>query len=71
MSFKEVIMHTIVCDNCGQEGVAESDFAGWNDEDWALDEAFEAGWIEDEGNHYCSDCYEYDDNDELILKELK
>lgn len=28
----------------------------------------ESDWIKEEHNHYCPDCYEYDDDDNLIIK---
>lgn len=75
MSFKEVIMHALVCDNCGQQGVEESEVAGWDDKDWALTEAAESGWLTIDGNnydkHYCPKCYKYDENDNLIIKKEK
>lgn len=27
-------------------------------------------WIEHEGKHYCPDCYEYDMNEEIVIKQI-
>ena len=32
------------------------------------DIAIDSGWIKHEDKHYCFNCYEHDDNDELIIK---
>lgn len=67
---KEVKMYTVVCDNCGEDIGSTEEYSCWNDEGYALDNAIESDWIEEEGNHYCPDCVQYDDNDKLILKEI-
>ena len=59
----------IDCDVCGQS--YRDDYTGfsiWLDDNSA-DEALEdTGWYIDEGKHYCKDCHEIDDNDNLIIK---
>ena len=65
---KEVTMYTVVCDGCGKDSNHDSGYAGWNDKTYAKDVAMEANWIEHKASHYCTDCYEYDDNDEVAVK---
>lgn len=65
---KEVIMYTVICDNCGKNSGDGQDFAAWGDKQWAEDTTIDTGWVEHEGKHYCDDCYFYNIDDELILK---
>jgi hypothetical protein len=34
---------------------------------YAEDVAMEADWIREGDEHYCTDCFEYDDDDNLII----
>lgn len=65
--YKEIPMYTVICDRCGADASEESDYSGWNDKEYALDCATEGDWVEDGDNHYCPDCYSYDD-DNLVIK---
>ena len=64
--------YTVKCDNCGKIYSDEhSGYSAWNDADGAMEYASESDWIkEDNDTHYCPDCYSYDDEDNLILKEI-
>jgi len=64
---KIVKMYTIICDNCGKDVNEGEEYAAWNDEGFAQDIAMEADWIKEDDKHYCTDCYEYDDDDNLII----
>ena len=65
---KKVEMYTVVCDGCGRDVGNDQEYSCWNDESSAEENAMNSGWVEHNDEHYCPDCYEYDDNDELILK---
>lgn len=65
---KEVKMFTIVCDGCGCDVNSDTDYSCWNDENYVDDIRHEAGWEKVDDKHYCTDCFEFDDNDELIIK---
>ena len=65
---KEVKMFTIVCDGCGKDVNENTDYSCWNDENANEDIREEAGWEKVDDKHYCTKCFEYDDNDELIIK---
>lgn len=62
----------VMCDNCKE--IFEDGFTGFSlytDENYAHERAGDSGWTEDEERHYCSECYKYDDNDNLILNESR
>jgi hypothetical protein len=68
---KELKMFTVICDNCKKSADDETDYSCWNEENFAEDVALEAGYIKEDDKHYCSNCFEYDDDDNLIIKPIK
>lgn len=64
---KQVKMFTIKCDGCGLDVNHNTEHSCWNDVSYLEDIRYEAGWEKIEEKHYCNDCFEYDDNDEIIL----
>jgi hypothetical protein len=70
MSIEKVQMFTVVCDNCKKSADENTMYSCWNDINTAQDIAMEAYYIKEGDNHYCPDCYSYDDNDILILKKI-
>ena len=63
---EEVKMAVYYCDNCGEK-LKDGDFIGYIDADiWDFGEH---NWIEHEGKHYCPNCYEIDDEDNIIIKK--
>lgn len=69
--YKEIIMYTVICDNCGKDSSDDSEYSGWNDKEYAWDCADADNWIEKDEKHYCPNCYSYDENDNLIINENK
>lgn len=67
---KQVEMFTVICDNCGKDCNKDTEYSCWNSRLSAEDVAIDSDWIKEKNNHYCSDCYWYDDNDNLILKDM-
>jgi hypothetical protein len=67
---KEVTMYTVICDNCGEDCNASAEFSSWSDGFWAEEMALEIDWIKGEkfDTHYCPDCYYYDEEDNLVIK---
>ena len=65
---KEVTMFTVVCDNCGKDVNKDAEYSAWNEKTFAEDIAMEADWIKENDKHYCSDCFTYDDDDNLLIK---
>ena len=68
---KSIEMFTVVCDNCGKSADEGTDYAGWNDKEYAKDIAMEANWVNENDKHFCTNCYEYDDDYNLIIKEYE
>lgn len=68
---KEVEMYTVICDNCGVDSNKGSEYIGWNDKGFAVDCALDDDWHKEDDKHYCKDCYSFDDEDNLIIKEIK
>ncbi len=66
---KEVKMYTVICDNCGGDSNYDNEYSCYSEQGYAEECAFESGWIEHDGEHYCELCYEYDDEDNLVINE--
>lgn len=66
-------MFGVECDNCKQDYNEDSTgFCAWTDHGLAQESADKDGWHSTEdGKHYCPKCFTIDDNDNLILKQLK
>lgn len=66
---KEVTMYTVECDRCKKTSGEDSEYAGWGDKDYAVEEAMSDDWIEHtDGKHYCPDCYTINDEDVITIK---
>jgi hypothetical protein len=65
---QEVTMFTIICDGCGKDVCDGTEYSAWNDTSYVVDSAIEENWHVEDGKHYCPDCFEYDDDDNLIIK---
>ena len=65
---KEVKMYTVICDCCGKDACAGTDYASWNESSYVEEIAVEDGWLCDDEHHYCPECYEFDDEDNLVVK---
>lgn len=64
---KEVTMYTVICDNCGRDVNQESEYSCFNDKEFIEDMSFESGWIKEGYKHYCPACYDYDDDDNIVI----
>lgn len=69
----EEMFYAVKCDCCGKIISDCNDIEFWSDKDTAIDLACEGGsyLTEDEKHIYCNDCYEFDDDDNLILHTNK
>lgn len=67
---KEVKMFTIVCDNCGTDSAENADYSCWNDSDGANQAAEDAGFIKHDGKDICPDCFDYDEEENIIIKKF-
>ena len=57
---KPVTMYSVVCDRCGKTFEADGIIA-WTDICSVREQAMESEWVEIGDNHYCPDCYDFDD----------
>jgi len=67
---KEVKMYTVVCDNCGLDSCKNDEYSCWGDKEQAKEHAMNSDWLEHDEKHYCTNCFSYDDDDNLVLKPL-
>ena len=65
---KELTIYTVICDSCGKDSADGTDYAGWNDKEFTVECAMEDNWIKEDENHYCPECYGFDDDGEIIIK---
>ena len=67
---KEVKSYSLICDNCNEIYIENcNDYSIWLDESTAIEDAMNEDWIENEGKHYCPNCYELDDNYNIVIIE--
>jgi hypothetical protein len=64
---QEITMYTIICDGCKKDVCEGTGYSAWSDAGYVQDVVMEEDWITDDGKHYCADCFEYDDDDNLII----
>lgn len=68
----EVIMYGATCDNCGESWY--NDHHGWsamNDESGLKEMISNDEWYTYGDKHYCPSCHNIDDDDNLVLKEVR
>jgi hypothetical protein len=68
---EKVEMYTVVCDNCGEDVASGQEYSCWNDKSYAEDNAVDSDWHKEDDKHYCPNCFEFDDEDNLIIQSLK
>lgn len=70
MGIIPVEMYTAECDNCGVHAEF-GDFSCYGDKDRVREDCDTQGWHfvdYNNGKCYCEDCWQYDDNDNLVIK---
>lgn len=67
----KVILYTAVCDHCGKRYNDEYNDTLVAEDEFSLQEMIiDAGWEEsDNFDNYCTECYYFDDENKLALKE--
>lgn len=70
---KIVEMATYFCNCCGKQLIDGDGITGYTDKVIFEAIGFENGWIEHERKHkhYCPDCYEINDDENVIIKEYE
>lgn len=68
---RPVTLYEGICNGCGKrleyDGGA---ITAWVDELTVSEFMQDKGWLENNGKHYCPDCYEYDENiDDYVPKQ--
>lgn len=59
--------HNIRCDACGR---LVDDETWWDDKDALTTHTInDTDWIECDGRHYCEECWEHDDDDNIVTKD--
>lgn len=66
------MVYTLICDGCGADICKGDEFAGWSDPDIIMEYHEGKDWIEQEGKHYCADCWEWDadENDKIPSRQI-
>ncbi|MBN4061704.1 hypothetical protein JYU20_00720 [Bacteroidales bacterium AH-315-I05] len=73
----KMIMYGCRCDNCGKQWYdEETGYVAYTDKAGVNDELEDGGWhraAQEVGNdkHYCEECWEWNENDDLVVKERK
>lgn len=66
-----VTFYGATCDNCGKSW--RNDHYCWSamsDESGMKEMLSDDGWhFGEEGKHYCPDCFEFDDDDQFVLRK--
>lgn len=68
MSIVSKTFFAVKCDNCGKYSGEGSGYEFWVDIESTELSAEYGGYIKQGDNHYCDDCWEHDDDDNLIIK---
>lgn len=65
----EIPMFTVECDRC-KKLYSTDEYAGWNDINYAWECASDAEWEDVDDKHYCPNCFDRDDDGEIIVKPI-
>lgn len=68
---KELTMYTVVCDNCAIDCNEGEEYSGWSEEWYAEEIADNCGWLKQDDCHYCEPCWNYDDDDNIIINKAR
>lgn len=61
------IFYGLKCNRCG-EVYEDGEHSFWSDESSAIENAIEAGWAIEKGNHYCTNCHDRnEENDQIVV----
>ena len=67
---KEVTTFSLICDNCNRLFMSSfEEFALWVTESDAVEASIDDDQTKYKGKHYCPNCYELDDNDNIVIIE--
>lgn len=63
-------VYSYICDGCGKNSCDGDERVWWDDKFDAWSTAVDDDWQTIGSKEYCPNCWEYDDNDEPIVKEV-
>lgn len=63
---KEITCYTYICDRCGADISANTEFCGFSD--LAAFDLEDDGWNVIDKKHYCPDCWTVNETDEEVVK---
>ncbi|WP_080902941.1 hypothetical protein [Parabacteroides sp. Marseille-P3160] len=70
MAIFEEKAYGVQCDRCGETFEDPiTGFSLWADNQSPMEEAEKYSWIKHIGKCYCPNCYEYDHNEEIRIKQ--
>jgi hypothetical protein len=67
---KEFKCYSAVCDNCKTDIHKDHDVSGYDDLGYIHEVMNDGNWKEINDKHYCDDCWYYDDEDNILIKQL-
>jgi len=62
------VFHGIRCNRCGDLYENSEDASFFHDKGDVMESAYDDGWEEVKGSHYCPDCYTKDEDDNVVPK---
>ena len=73
MSVIDVESYSLVCDHCGEDVNAGTDYSGWADAETNRDIATDNGWLLNEQGDWCPDCctWNEDESERIHLAALR
>ena len=70
MGIEKIEAYICTCDNCG-ETYDNGDYIPMGADESHLKDMMGSDWIETDGKYYCLECYQIDDNDNIVLDETR
>lgn len=64
---KSIPCYTLICDSCGKNLYDETEYSGFGEFNFVIQEALDQDWLIEDNKHYCDDCWHHDDEDNLII----
>lgn len=71
MAISEVECFMVECDHCKDMFENSEGFSIFVDQGSAKEECRDADWLIENNKCYCPNCYDYDENDNIIIKTKK
>ena len=66
----EETFYAVECDVCKAQAENYDGYAFWADVNTTEENAIGSEWHKEGDYHYCPDCHSFNDEDELVIKQL-